>query len=203
MIKNYIFDFGWVLARFDPDYMTSRYIKDKADCLLAKEVIFDRLYWDRLDDGTITDNEVKEKIKSRLPKHLWENACKAYDNWLYNLPFIDGMVELVRELKQNDARLFILSNISKNFAENYKNVPALKELFSHFDGLVFSGPLSIVKPSAEIFEYLLSTYNLDRKETVFIDDSEKNVKGAESVGIKGILFDGDAQNLRKKLLRAE
>ncbi|MBE6787166.1 MAG: HAD family phosphatase [Ruminococcaceae bacterium] len=201
MIKNYIFDFGWVLVRFDMDYMTRKYIKDENDCQMAQKVIFDRVYWDALDDGTISDQEVKEKIKSRLPKRLWEDACKAYDNWIYNLPFIDGMVDLVKDIKENGGKLFILSNISKEFAQRYKDVPALKELFSLFDGLVFSGPLGIVKPSKEIFEHILSKYSLERQETMFIDDSEKNINGAEAVGIKGYHFDGNAQKLREYIFK--
>ena len=198
-MKNFIFDFGLVLVDFDTEYMTKAYIKNEADVKLAKDVIFDRLYWDKLDAGTITDQEVKEGIKSRLPQRLWENACKAYDNWYYNLPFIDGMPDLVREIKASGGKLYILSNISTTFAENYVAVPELKELFSLFDGLVFSAKVGFTKPSADIFEYVLSKYNLDRAETAFIDDSEKNVNGANAVGINGILFDGDAEKLRKTL----
>ena len=198
MVENYIFDFGMVLVRFDTEYMTKQYIKDTDDCALVKEVVFDRLYWDRLDDGTITDSEVKEGIKSRLPQRLWDGALKVYDNWYFNLPFIDGMVDLVKQIKASSKKLYILSNISKGFAENYKNVPELEELFSLFDGLVFSAPLGMVKPNAEIFEYLLNKYKLDRAETAFIDDSEKNINGARAVGIKGILFDGDVQKLKDK-----
>lgn len=197
MIKNYIFDFGWVLVQFDIDYMTRKYIKDENDCKMASEVIFDRLYWDELDAGTITDEEVKTEIKKRLPERLWENACKAYDNWFFNLPFIDGMVDLVKDIKAKGGKLFILSNISHGFAQGYKNVPQINELFSLFDGLVFSAPTGLAKPTAEIFEHLLSTYSLDRNETMFIDDSQKNIDGAKAVGITGYLFDGDANKLRQ------
>jgi putative hydrolase of the HAD superfamily len=199
-MKNFIFDFGMVLVNFDTDYMTKAYIKNEADVNLAKEVIFDRLYWDKLDAGTITDREVKDGIKSRLPQRLWDDACKAYDNWYYNLPFIAGMPDLVREIKASGGKVYILSNISTTFAENYQNVPALKEFFSLFDGLVFSAKVGFTKPSAEIFEYVLDKYGLDRTETAFIDDSEKNVNGANAVGINGILFDGDAEKLKEQLL---
>ncbi len=42
--KNYIFDFGQVIMKFDTEYMTSRYIRDKNDAKLVESVIFDRLY---------------------------------------------------------------------------------------------------------------------------------------------------------------
>ena len=100
MIKNAIFDFGQVLVHFEPDYMTGKYIKDEADKNLAKEIIFDRLYWDRLDAGTISEEEVISGIKSRLPERLWESSVSAYKNWIYNIPEIEKMAELVKYIKE-------------------------------------------------------------------------------------------------------
>ncbi|MBR4073711.1 MAG: HAD family phosphatase [Clostridia bacterium] len=197
MIKNYIFDFGQVIVKFDPFYMTSVYIKDETDCRIAKEVIFDRLYWDKLDEGTISDGEVIKEICNRLPERLHKGAVEAYENWYRNIPFIDGMRELIYNIKATGKKLFLLSNISKGFAENYSSVPELEELFKLFDGLVFSGPIGITKPNGEIFEYLLNKYGLKAEESVFIDDSIKNIKGAEAVGIKGFLFEGDASAIKE------
>ena len=99
MFKNYIFDFGQVIVHFDTAYMTSLYIKDKAIQKEAESVIFDRLYWDKLDAGTITDEEVKKEICKRLPENISLNACKVYDNWYRNLPFIDGMIDIIKKIK--------------------------------------------------------------------------------------------------------
>ena len=44
------------------------------------------------------------------------------------------------------------------------------------------------KPFPEIYELLISRYNISRDEALFIDDNAKNIKGCESVGIKGIHF---------------
>ncbi len=193
--KNFIFDFGQVIVHFDETYMTSVYIEDNDEVEKVRSVVFDRLYWDRLDNGTITDDEVKAGIKSRLPEHIWEAACTVYDKWYYNLPFFDGMRELISKLKENGNKVFLLSNISQGFMEGYKSVPEIAELFDSFDGLVFSGPLGIVKPSADIFNFLLKTYSLKAEESLFIDDREINIKGAEAVGINGYLFDGNVEKL--------
>ena len=58
MIKNVVFDFGQVLVRFEPSYMVGQYVSDPIDAKLLEEVVFDRLYWDRLDAGTISNEEV-------------------------------------------------------------------------------------------------------------------------------------------------
>jgi len=186
-------------VHFSPEYMTGVYIKDKADCRLAQEVIFDRLYWDRLDEGTISDREVKEEICSRLPERLHKSAISVYDNWYFNIPFIDGMKELIFDIKAKGGRLYLLSNISQGFADNYMLVPELNELFSLFDGLVFSGKIGLTKPNKEIFNYLLDKHCIKAEESIFIDDNVNNVEGSKAVGIEGYLFEGDALKLRQYL----
>ena len=200
MTKNYIFDFGQVIVRFDTYFMTSVHVKETENIKLVEQVVFDRLYWDKLDAGTITDTQVKEGICSRLPYKLHKAACLVYDNWYYNLPFVNGMVELLSEIKAGGGKLYLLSNISKGFAENYKNVMALKSLFEIFDGLVFSAPIGLTKPDKEIFDHILLKYDLKPEETVFIDDNINNILGARASGIKGYLFDGDVSRLRGELV---
>ncbi len=203
MIKNYIFDFGQVIVKFDTGYMTSVYVEEPENISKVEEVVFDRLYWDKLDEGTITDDEVKQGICSRLPEFLQSSACRVYDNWYKNLPYIDGMKEVLKKIKQNGGRLYLLSNISIGFAENYSTVPEIKEVFDMFDGLVFSGRLGITKPSKEIFKHLLNKYELKAEESVFIDDRKVNILGAESVGINTILFDGCVEKFKSKILELE
>lgn len=199
VIQNYVFDLGNVLVRFDPMALTAPYVQDLETRKLISQTAFDRLYWDRLDLGTITDEELKEACHTRLPENLHTLCDKAYDHWVENLTLLPGMRELLLDVKAAGHRVFLLSNISIGFTQQYQHVPMLRELLSHFEGLVFSGPLGIAKPSKEIFLHLLETYDLLPEETLFIDDSAKNVAGAQAVGIHGYLFDGDAAKLRNCL----
>ena len=199
MYKNLIFDFGQVLVHFEPLYMTSKYVKDKDDVNSVMDIVFDRLYWDRLDNGSITDDEVKTEICKRLPERLHKQAIEVYDNWYFNLPLFDGVFELLSQLKSSDKKLYLLSNISIGFSENYHKNPEIKKILDLFDGLVFSGKLKKVKPDSKIFEHITRIYNLRKSETLFIDDNKNNIKGAEDFGIKGYLFDGDIKKLTKYL----
>lgn len=196
MFKNYIFDLGHVLTPFDAYALTRVYVKDEEDVALVAETVFDRLYWDRLDAGTIEDAEVTEGFLSRLPERLHSAALNAYNNWIENLQPIPGMPGLVRDIKARGHKVFLLSNTSVNLYENYHRSPWMKELFSAFDGLIVSGVIKLTKPSKEIYKYVLDTYTLKAEETVFIDDNRKNIEGCESVGIRGYLFDGDVAALR-------
>ncbi len=190
-LKNVIFDFGQVMVRYDPHYITTQYVGDPTDAALIEEILFDRAYWDRLDAGTITDEELLTSAHARLPQRLWEAADSIYGNWFRHLPEIGGMRELVRELKEAGLRVLLLSNISKGFAAHADEIPCLAE----FDGCVFSAVVGLVKPHREIFAHICNTYGLSPTETLFVDDSEKNIRGSEAYGIAGYLFDGDAEKL--------
>lgn len=193
MIKNVIFDFGQVLVHFEPEYMTRKYIKNEEDAKLCEAVIFDRLYWDRLDAGTISEEEVISGIKSRLPERLHESAIMAYKNWIYNIPEIEGMRGILDYIKEKyGVKLFLLSNISKYFAQHSKEFEILKSM----DGCVFSAVCGRTKPGRDIFEYICEEYGLLPSETLFVDDNEANKKGAEDFGIKTYLFKKDPDKLK-------
>ncbi len=200
MITTYIFDFGNVLANFYPEKLTAPYVADEAERKYISDIVFDRAIWDKLDDGTYSDKEAKAEICKRLPAEKHELAFRVYDGWIDNLTPVTGMVELIEDIrKKRDKKLYLLSNISRGFAENYINTPWIKKLFDNFDGLVLTGTLGIVKPTKEIFEYMFNTYKFTAEECIFVDDSEKNINGAKAVGIRGYLFDGDAGKLREEL----
>ena len=201
MIKNYIFDFGNVLARYEPNELTAVHVHDKDALRMISDVVFDRLYWDALDVGTITDQEVKDGICSRLPKKWHDAACRVYDDWIVSMPPIPGMRDVVVEAKTRGGKIYLLSNISIGFAEHYADSPYIKELFTHFDGLVFSGPIGLAKPNASIFEHILNRFDLQADECLFIDDNASNIATAEALGIHGYLFDGNADKLKKTLFK--
>ena len=194
MVKNVIFDFGQVLVHFEPEYMTAQYIEDENDVGFAKEIIFDRLYWDRLDAGTISDAEVVDAVLKRLPERLHSDAEKVYYNWIYNIPEIDGMRNLIHSIREKyGLKIYLLSNISRYFASHAEDIPILKE----FDGCVFSSVCGFSKPDAEIFEHLCEKFGILPQETAFVDDNADNVRAAERLGIRSFCFKKDVSALSK------
>ena len=190
-MKNVIFDFGQVLVRFDPIYMTSRYVSDEDDVRDVANVLFDRLYWDRLDAGTIDDEEVVRLASQRVPQRLRNAIADVYYNWIYNIPEIDGMREAIAICREKGFGIYLLSNISHYFADRKEEIPILSLL----DGYVFSAECGSVKPSKDIFAHTCGKFGLDPSQTLFVDDSEKNIKGAIDFGLNGYLFDGDSEKL--------
>lgn len=198
-ISACVFDFGNVLVSYDPMRLTLACIKNEEEARIVCPVVFDRLYWDALDAGIVSDDEVKEAFCKRLPDALCRQATEVYDRWIENLTVIDGMKNLIEKISASGRRLYILSNISQGFAEKYSSVPHINELLSVFDGLVFSGCIGITKPDKRIYRYLLDRFSLDAGRCVFIDDRQENVQAAISEGMKGILFDSGACGLESAL----
>ncbi len=56
----------------------------------------------------------------------------------------------------------------------------------------------MMKPDHEIFEYLLSQFQLQPSATVFVDDYPINLESAQQVGLHTILF-RDAYDCRRQL----
>lgn len=196
MIKNLIFDFGQVLVHFDPAYMTGLCVSDKRDAKLVESVVFDRLYWDRLDKGTISDEEVVNAVCERLPERLHEAAKQIYNNWYYTLPEMEGMRELLCRMRTEYGMCtYVLSDISRTFAERADEIDILKG----FDGYCFSAVEGVCKPSPEAIENLLNKYSLKAEESFFIDDRKVNIDGAAEAGVRGFVFNGDAAELEAQL----
>ena len=198
MIKNIVFDFGQVLIKWNPLDTAQKFVDDPDDAALLADVIFDRLYWDKLDAGTVSCDEVIAAIRTRIPERLWAVSERIFSEPAYDKPEVEGMYELVRRVSEDKSKkLFLLSNLSRELAAQADRVRAVHLI----ENRVFSSLCSCVKPDRKIFEYLCRTYDIKPEDTLFIDDSPKNIAGAESYGIHGYLFDGDAKKLEEYIFK--
>lgn len=199
MIKNVVFDFGNTLIRFVPAEIVGCQVSDPEDAKLLESVVFDSYYFSRLDAGVIEEAEVFADYRRRLPERLWQTAEDVYYSWIYHIPEIEGMRELVEDLKKNyHVGVFLLSNISQYFVDHAEEIPMLKLM----DKCVFSCVCGIVKPNVEIFEHLCRECSILPEESIFVDDLAVNVEGACKAGLCGYQFDGDVKKLRTYLEKA-
>lgn len=195
--KNIIFDFGNVIASFSHDALIAGFCADPKDYDVMKAAIFDR--WGDLDIGRISYKDYMEQALAALPAGLHGQAIRFFHEWHKQLPYIDGITDLICRLKAKGYHIFLLSNAPSFLDENLHDYP----VFSCFEGAVVSGSVKMEKPDRKIFEYALKKFNIDPRETLFIDDSKDNIDGAALCGIAGYLFDGDAGKLARSLEDAE
>ena len=110
---------------------------------------------------------------------------------------IKGSVEILKELYDKGYRLYALSNWS---AESLTLAQERYNFFPLFNGMVISGQEKTIKPDPGLYKILLSRYQLDPAETLFIDDHSENTIAAAKLGMKTIDFVSPLQ-LREELTK--
>ena len=198
MIKNILFDMGNVLIRFDRKLFLDRLDVSEADKTILLREVFANVEWAQLDRGAHTEATALECMCKRLPQRLHAAAERLTLHWDEPMLPIEGMYELVEELREKGYGIYLLSNASVRQHEYWPRIPASK----FFDGKLISADVHVVKPQPEIYNLCLETFGLKAEESFFIDDVGANVEGAVNCGLSGAVFFGDVHRLRQELRSA-
>ncbi len=189
-INTIIFDLGGVLIDWNPEYVFKNYFESEE----KKKYFFDHVCtmdWNEDQDaGKLIEEAVDERI-ILFPD--WEKPIRDYyDRWPEMIKgSINESVEIFRQLKKNEKlRFYALTNWSH---ELFPIALSRFEFLYWFDGRVVSGEEKIRKPFPEIYERLLSRYDISINHALFIDDNLRNIKAAETLGINSIHFQNPLQ----------
>lgn len=194
-MKNIVFDLGGVVFMRDPKKCTEDFIRFFS-FVRAEQMPW---FWNEYDRGTRTLEEVKGDLCEL--NHCDRAKVDEYVQLAIDKQEVIAPTEvLIHDLKAAGYRLYVLSNMSKEFIEFLRRVP----VYRYFDGEVVSCEEGVCKPEPEIYRLLLTRYGLNPQETLFIDDRKENVEAAEREGITGFRFDrrdvaGTISELRSQL----
>ena len=197
MIKNIIFDLGNVLLNYNPREFLVQFTKDQDRITnFITKVVYSKT-WFELDRGSMTLDKAKEILSSQYPEEL-DLLIPYFERWLEILTPIQDRIELLKPLKINGYKLFILSNFIE---EAFNYVIEQYNFFSLFDGRVISYEEKVIKPEKKIYEILIDRYKLNPNECVFLDDMFGFLKPAKQLGMFTILVrpNTDLQTEFKKL----
>ena len=199
MIRNIVFDMGQVILTFDPKHFMDReQINDPEDRKLILNELFLSVEWAQMDAGTLTEETAEPLILERFPERLKETVRNLLYNWAYPRETIAGMEDIVKALKEAGYGIYLLSNASKAQHQYWPLVPVSE----YFDGKLISCDVKVVKPCHRIYELFTEKFDLNPEECLFIDDATANVAAAIACGWQGIVFHGDAAELKLKLRKA-
>jgi len=195
-MKNIVFDLGGVLFARDKHKCSPEFID------FFRFIRTDPMpdFWVEYDRGTLTLDQVVDALCAL-------HGCTPEVARAYVREAIDrqepvrATERLVGELKRAGYRLYVLSNMSREFIDFLRRA----DVYALFDGEVVSCEEGTVKPEPRIYRILLDRYGLDPAQTLFIDDRAANIAAAREAGIDGFLFDphdpeASCDALRQRLL---
>ncbi len=194
MIKNIILDMGNVLIEYDVNRPLDALCPDGESKKIIRCELFESGEWIESDRGNITDAQMLDAAKKRVPEKYHGALERCERQWTEFLNRIDGAPEFCRAMRESGKKIYVLSNASGRF---YEYFPRFYDM-DFFDGVVVSSDLHIIKPESGIYEYILDKYGLRADECLFIDDREENVRGAEAVGMNAVLFKNNYGEIKEK-----
>ena len=99
-----------------------------------------------------------------------------------NMKLIDFLIEN----KKRYGLLLLYSSLNEQSVKGLKK--AVPELFEVVDGEYYASNVKYLKPDIRGFEEILNKWGLKANEVLFIDDSERNVNAAKTLGIKTLQY---------------
>ncbi len=204
MIRNIVFDLGGVVIPLTPERAWNRFeqlgVKDVRERmgLYGQTGIFLEL-----ENGTIGTDEFLGKLSELILSQAgdtgqdilppggvtYEQALWAWRGYVEDIDL--HRLNNLLILKKN-YNVILLSNTNPfivGWAESDAFSGDGHSLSYYFHRTFYSCVMKDYKPSATIFLSMLRESGISAEETLFLDDSSKNIEAAERLGIHGLLVE--------------
>lgn len=188
-VKNLIFDFGGVLINLDLPQCIQN-IKDLGipDVEQYLSNFGQKEFFLDYEKGNIDTQTFRDEIRKLAVKPVEDAQIDAaWCSFLCDIP--NEKLELLTKLRQK-YNLYLLSNtnplhIEVSAAGEFARVG--KTIHDYFDKCFLSYEMKMVKPDIEIFKAMINDVQLQPDECLFLDDGQKNIDVASSLGIQTYL----------------
>lgn len=194
MIELYVFDLGNVILPFDHRQIAHKLFAHSSklkDCTPNEifQHIFDleEGFINPFEEGAFSSLEFYDKIKGRYGLDLDFDAFgEIWNNIFWESPEVN---EVIVCLKTLGYPVFLLSNTNElHFSYILKRFPIIHVL----DEWILSFEVGAKKPKRRIYEAIFEKTDVPPGRILYIDDVANNVKAAEALGMKGMVFTGPA-----------
>jgi glucose-1-phosphatase len=190
-VKNIIFDLGGIFLS-----LNYQLTKDAFIALGIKD--FDEHFtqhhandlFERLEKGKISEIDFYDELRQATGLQASNEAIKTAWNAML-LGFVPEKIEWLKSIKQR-YNVYLFSNTNQihydAFMDLYVRDIGTNDFNTHFIKAYYSQYMGLRKPYPESFQHILDEQNLLAAETLFIDDTEKNIVAANELGLQTILL---------------
>ena len=184
MEKVILFDFFGVISSEVSPIFFKRYFNEEEAKIVKEEIM------SKGDKGELSEEEIYDLIAKRVN----ETPLKVKEDFKELIHINYELVNYIKELKK-EYRIYLLSNAVSSFLRRILKENNLYELFNE---VYISGEIKLIKPYKEYFNYVIEKEDLDPSMCIMIDDNKKNIEGAISCNLNGIVFTNN-KDLKEKL----
>lgn len=188
-ITTLLFDFGGVLVDLDKQACLNAFSKlgiidlEQYISNYAQSGIFLKL-----EKGQVSPEEFRNEIRKMTNKELSDAEIdNAWNSFLISIP--EYKLDFLLELRKK-YRVLMLSNTNAIHFEQRAQEEFSKrgkKLEDYFDTCYLSYKLGMAKPDKDIFEHVLENEDAEAHQILFLDDGEKNIETARSIGFASYL----------------
>ncbi|NQU53425.1 MAG: HAD family phosphatase [Bacteroidetes bacterium] len=186
-IKNIIFDMGNVLLNLDFEASIKAFqeLGLAKDILDRKLVYSDPVFYD-LETGNVTTEKFRNRLREILknPTVTDQQIDEAWNAMILDIPA--KRVTLLLELSKK-YNVYLFSNTNKIHINKISKEFLLQhaiDFSSLFVKDYYSQDIKDRKPNLSSFEKVVKLSGINPEESLFVDDLEDNINGAQQVGLK-------------------
>lgn len=207
MIKNILFDMGGVIFDQDTDKAFRRFAAAGIDTDRYLGKFGQQGFFLDLELGKIDEAEFCRRMAEATgrPEISHDEAAACWQGFYSSTPLYK--LHALDELRKK-YHLGLLSNTNPfmmELTDSPRFSPERRPISSYFDSMFLSCEMKLYKPDRAIYEEALRRDGMKAEETLFIDDSLKNVEGARLAGLHGLHVptNADWRPLLNKYLETE
>jgi len=186
-IKNIIFDLGKVLLNLDFDASIKAFLELglNREVLTPQQAYADPIFYN-LEVGKVTPDEFRIRVRQMLqnPNLSDKQINEAWCAMILDIP--EKHVRLLQKLGKK-YQIFLFSNTNRihiNRLHNEFKIEHGIEFPSLFQKVFYSFEIHERKPDLASYQKVIELSGVNPAETIFIDDLEKNITGAQKAGLK-------------------
>jgi haloacid dehalogenase superfamily, subfamily IA, variant 3 with third motif having DD or ED len=183
LIRNVVFDIGWVFVHLDPRPILDFLAEHEAPTT-DLDTLVERIRLDDHESGRIHGRKLLERLKALTRRPTTLEAL--HEKWVDMFDLQPAMVDLAHRLADR-YRVYLLSNCGDLHWAHLSREYGLHRI-GH--GALPSFVAGVMKPHEGIYAEAERRFGLDPRHTVFIDDRTDNIAAARSRGWHGIVHAG-------------
>lgn len=194
-IDTLIFDIGNVLAKYDWKKLLKELGYDEKTGTAVAKAVFLSKEWAEADRGILSEEELLQTFISNAPDYEKE-IRETFDAVGKTISTYSYTKDWLSYLKKRGYKIYILSNFAKPV---YDRCTKELDFLKLVDGGYMSWQIHCIKPEPEIYQKLITDFEIVPQKAVFIDDLMDNIAEARALGFHAVHFTSKKNAVRQLL----